>query len=45
VARAAAAIEIAAKGGDKALWQAHITGLHDAVRQARCGISELLQAD
>ena len=45
VASAAAAVETAAKDGDNSVWQARVAGLDDAVRDARCGISELLQAD
>lgn len=45
VASAAAAVETAAKDGDKSAWQQRIAGLDEAVRDARCGISELLRAD
>lgn len=45
VANAAAAVETAAKGGDNSTWQQRIAGLGEAVRDARCGISELLRAD
>ncbi|ARQ03041.1 hypothetical protein CAK95_17960 [Pseudorhodoplanes sinuspersici] len=44
VANAAAAVETAAKDGDKFSWQQRVAGLDQAVRDARCGISELLQA-
>lgn len=45
VASAAEAVESAAKDGDNSAWQQRIAGLDEAVRDARCGISELLQAD
>jgi len=45
VARAAADLETAAAGEDISVWQERIAGLNEAVRDARSGISELLQAD
>ena len=45
VADAASAVESAAKDGDQWAWQQRVAGLDEAVRDARCGISELLQAD
>lgn len=45
VASAAAAVETAARDGDKSVWQQRVAGLGEAVRDARCGISELLLAD
>lgn len=45
VANAAAAVESAAKAGDNSVWQERIAGLGEAVRDARRGIAELLQAD
>ncbi len=45
VANAAAAVENAARDGDNSVWQDRLTHLGEAVRDARCGISELLHAD
>lgn len=45
VASAAAAVENAARDGDNSDWHRHIAGLSQAVQDARCGISELLQQD
>lgn len=45
VARAAADLESAAKDGDNSVWQQRVASLDHAVRDARSGICELLQAD
>lgn len=45
VASAAAALETAAESPDVSAWQQRVAGLKDAVRDAHCGISKLLQAD
>jgi len=45
VVAAAAAVENAAKGRALSDWPERIAGLNQAVRQARCGISEILDTE